>query len=72
MPRWEYTLTAEQRLTLAAFLKYVARNKGLGKLEGMESDYGKLPSKSEPPQPAPTANPAIVAPSAKPIPAKAK
>jgi cytochrome c oxidase cbb3-type subunit I/II len=43
MPRWEYTLDANQRLTLAAFLKYVAQNKGLGRLEGMESDYNKAP-----------------------------
>ncbi len=74
MPRWEYTLTAEQRLTLAAFLKYVAQNKGLGKLKGMESDYGKLPSQaaptlSTPASEAPMAAPAI---SMKPIPAKAK
>ena len=43
MPRWEYTLDANQRLTLAAFLKYVAQNKGLGRLQGTESDYGKAP-----------------------------
>ena len=72
MPRWEYTLTAEQRLTLAAFLKYVARNKGLGKLQGMESDYSKLPSQTAPAPATPAANPALGGPSVKPIPAKSK
>ena len=39
MPRWEFTLDANQRLTLTAFLKYVSANEGLGKLQGTESDY---------------------------------
>ncbi|BDU78705.1 cbb3-type cytochrome c oxidase subunit II [Mesoterricola sediminis] len=47
MPRWEYTLDANQRLTLAAFLRYVAQNKGLGKLEGVPADYGKAPAPPE-------------------------
>ena len=58
MPRWELTLSAEQRLTLAAFLKYVAQNKGLGKLKGMESDYGKMPSQAAPTLPDPLSSPA--------------
>jgi cytochrome c oxidase cbb3-type subunit I/II len=50
MPRWELTLTPEQRLYLSAFVKYVAQNKGLGKLKGMENDtYGKPPSATMPP-----------------------
>jgi len=48
MPRWEYTLDANQRLTLAAFLRYVAQNKGLGKLEGAEGDYAKAPAPINP------------------------
>jgi len=48
MPRWEYTLDANQRLTLAAFLKYVAQNKGLGKLQGAESDYNRPPAPATP------------------------
>jgi mono/diheme cytochrome c family protein len=52
MPRWEFTLDANQRLTLAAFLKYVAQNKGLGKLQGAESDYDKAPGAPLPPAPA--------------------
>jgi cbb3-type cytochrome oxidase cytochrome c subunit/cytochrome c5 len=51
MPRWEYTLDANQRLTLAAFLKYVATNKGLGKLQGSASNY------DQPPAPATQAKP---------------
>jgi len=43
MPRWEYTLDANQRLTLAAFLKYVAQNKGLGQLQGSASNYDAPP-----------------------------
>ena len=58
MPRWELTLSAEQRLTLAAFLKYVAQNKGLGKLKGIESDYGKMPSQAAPTLPDPLSSPA--------------
>ncbi len=38
MPRWELTLDPYQRLQLAAFLKYIAQNKGLAKLEGMPVD----------------------------------
>jgi hypothetical protein len=48
MPRWEYTLDANQRLTLAAFLKYVSQNKGLGKLQGAEGDYDKAPVPAAP------------------------
>ena len=45
MPQWELTLGADQRLYLAAFLKYVSQNGGLGKLEGMPVEsYGKPPS----------------------------
>ena len=51
MPRWEYTLDANQRLTLAAFLKYVATNKGLGKLQGSAANY------DAPPPPATQAKP---------------
>jgi len=51
MPRWEYTLDANQRLTLAAFLKYVAANKGLGKLQGSAANY------DAPPPPAAQAKP---------------
>ena len=43
MPRWEYGLDANQRLTLAAFLKYVAANKGLGRLQGEASNYDAPP-----------------------------
>ena len=54
MPRWELTLAPDQRLYLAAFLKYVAQNKGLGKLEGMPVDnYDlKLPGVAIMPAPA--------------------
>ena len=48
MPRWEYTLDSNQRLTLAAFLKYISQNKGLGRLQGGESNYD-----APPPAPAP-------------------
>ena len=50
MPRWEYTLDSNQRLTLAAFLKYISQNKGLGRLQGGESNYD-----APPPAPAPAA-----------------
>ncbi len=78
MPRWEYTLSPEQRLTLAAFLKYVAQNKGLGKLKGVESDYGKMPSQAMPALPPSFSTPASEipkvspAPSVKPSPAPGK
>ena len=52
MPRWEFTLDANQRLTLTAFLKYVSANHGLGKLKGVEADYN---------QPTPTAAPPALA-----------
>lgn len=51
MPRWEYTLDANQRLTLTAFLKYISQNNGLGKLQGTESNYAQ-------PEPRPAATPA--------------
>lgn len=51
MPRWEFSLDANQRLTLAAFLKYVATNKGLGKLQGSAGNY------DQPPAPASQAKP---------------
>jgi mono/diheme cytochrome c family protein len=51
MPRWEYTLDANQRLTLAAFLKYIAQNKGLGKLQGGASDYDAPPAPMTPAKP---------------------
>ena len=35
---------ANQRLTLAAFLKYVAQNKGSGQAAGNESDYDQAPA----------------------------
>jgi cbb3-type cytochrome oxidase cytochrome c subunit len=59
MPVWEKTLGADQRMYLAAFLKYVAQNGGLGKLEGMPADsYGLPPSaygiKFDPAAPAAT------------------
>lgn len=45
MPQWELTLGADQRLYLAAYLKYVSQNGGLGKLAGMpDESYGKPPS----------------------------
>ena len=50
MPRWELEsgtrggITPEQRLNITAFLKYISQNKGLGKLKGLESEYGKPPS----------------------------
>ena len=45
MPQWELTLGADQRMYLAAYLKYVAQNGGLGKLEGMPAaSYGMPPS----------------------------
>lgn len=45
MPIWEKTLGADQRMYLAAYLKYIAQNGGLGKLEGMPVEsYGKPPS----------------------------
>lgn len=45
MPVWEKTLGADQRLYLAAYLKYVAQNGGLGKLAGMPAEqYGLPPS----------------------------
>jgi mono/diheme cytochrome c family protein len=45
MPVWEKTLGADQRMYLAAFVKYVAQNGGLGKLEGMPAQsYGLPPS----------------------------
>lgn len=45
MPQWEMTLGADQRLYLAAYLKYVSQNGGLGKLAGMpDESYGKPPS----------------------------
>lgn len=48
MPRWEFTLTPEQRLYLVAFLKYVSSNQGLAALEGMEAPvYGLPPSKTK-------------------------
>jgi len=51
MPRWEYTLDANQRLTLAAFLKYVATNKGLGKLQGSAANYDAPPPPAAPAKP---------------------
>ena len=59
MPRWELTLAPDQRLYLSAFLRYIAQNKGLGKLEGMPVDnYDlKLPGVAFMP-PAATAAPA--------------
>jgi mono/diheme cytochrome c family protein len=58
MPRWEFSLDANQRLTLAAFLKYVAQNRGLGKLDGPEGEYGRPPAppvavSAPPPVPVP-------------------
>lgn len=47
MPRWELTLKPDQRLYLAAFLKYIAQNKGLGQLKGMP-----LPDQIQPPSTA--------------------
>ncbi len=45
MPQWELTLGADQRMYLAAYLKYISQNGGLGKLAGMNSEtYGKPPS----------------------------
>lgn len=55
MPRWELSLDANQRLTLAAFLRYVSQNKGLGRLDGPEGDYGRVPAQAP-------ANPAAPAP----------
>jgi cbb3-type cytochrome oxidase cytochrome c subunit/cytochrome c553 len=54
MPRWELTLAPDQRLYLSAFLKYIAQNKGLGKLEGMPVDNydQKLPGVAIMPAPA--------------------
>jgi mono/diheme cytochrome c family protein len=50
MPRWELHdahrggLSPEQRLNITVFLKYISQNKGLAKLKGLESEYGKPPS----------------------------
>lgn len=45
MPVWEKTLGADQRMYLAAYLKYIAQNGGLGKLAGMPAEqYGLPPS----------------------------
>ena len=53
MPRWEFTLDANQRLTLTAFLKYLSANHGLGKLKGVEADYNQATPAAPVPAPAP-------------------
>lgn len=52
MPRWELALKPDQRLYLAAFLKYVAQNKGLGKLKGMPMPDQIPPPSAAAPAPA--------------------